>query len=126
MIDVECHRLLRPGGRLAFYVIHTASGLNRQERARAHRSGPWAVASSHAPAELMRRAGFVEVTAIDETEQFRQTAKAWIDQWDHHRAALVDLHGDTEFETRQRERRVQLDAVDDGLLRRSLVIGRRP
>lgn len=121
----ECRRLLRPGGRLAFYTIHTASGLNRQERARAHRSGPWAVASTHAPAELLRRAGFVEVTAIDETDEFRETANAWIDQWDHHRAALADLYGETEFDTRQQERRVQLKAVDDGLLRRSLVIGIR-
>jgi hypothetical protein len=39
---------------------------------------------------------------------------------------LVALHGDADFDTRQQERRTQLQAVDDGLLRRSLVTGRRP
>jgi len=111
---------------MAFHTIHTAPGLNERDRARAHRSGPWAVASVHAPAELLCRAGFVEVTATDETEEFRSAARAWIDQWDRHRAALVELHGSTDFETRQQERRVQLQAIDDGLLQRSLLLGQRP
>ena len=111
---------------MAFQVIHTAPDLNERERRRAHRSGPWAVSSRHAPDELMRRAGFVDVEVIDQTEQFRATAAAWIREWDEHRDALVGLHGDAAFDTRQQERRTQLQAVDDGLLRRSLVTGRRP
>ena len=111
---------------MAFQVIHTAPDLNERERRRAHRSGPWAVSSRHAPDELMRRAGFVDVDVIDQTEQFRATAAAWISEWDEHRDALVALHGDAAFDTRQQERRTQLQAVDDGLLRRSLVTGRRP
>jgi hypothetical protein len=81
---------------------------------------------THAPDELMRRAGFVEVEVIDQTEQFRATAAAWIREWDAHRDALVALHGDAAFDTRQQQRRTQLQPVDDGLLRRSLVTGRRP
>jgi hypothetical protein len=110
---------------MAFQVIHTAPELPKRERRRAHRSGPWAVSSRHAPDELMRRAGFVDILVVDQTEQFRSTAAAWIGEWDDHRDELVALHGATEFDTRQEERNVQLQAIDDGLLQRSLVLGRR-
>lgn len=110
---------------MAFQVIH-APDLSERERRRAHRSGPWAVASRYAPDELMRRAGFVDVEVIDQTAEFRATAAAWIGEWTRHRDALVVLHGVADFETRQQERSVQLCAIDDGLLRRSLVLGRRP
>jgi hypothetical protein len=118
------NHLIRPGGRTAFQVIHTASGLGDRQRRRANRSGPWAVAARHAPAELARRAGFVDVAVVDQTEQFRTTAAAWIEEWERHRGELVALYGESEYETRQEERRTQLGAVDDGLLQRSLVVGR--
>jgi hypothetical protein len=111
---------------MVFQVIHTAPDLTERERRRAHRSGPWAVASRHAPGELMRRAGFIDVVVVDQTEGFRTTAAAWIREWDARRDELVALYGEVEFDTRQAERTVQLQAIDDGLLRRSLAIGRRP
>ena len=109
---------------MAYQVIHTAPGLTERERRRAHRSGPWAVASQLAPHELMCRAGFADVVVVDQTEEFRTTAEAWIREWDAHRDALVALYGESEFDTRQRERNVQLQAVDDGLLQRSLIVAR--
>ncbi|HEY5422214.1 MAG TPA: hypothetical protein VIK05_02005 [Ilumatobacteraceae bacterium] len=85
-----------------------------------------AVASLHTPVELLRRAGFVDVTEIDGTEEFRLVAKAWINHWDDHQDALIALHGEADFQSRQHDRRVQLRAVEGGLLRRSLFIGTRP
>ena len=58
--------------------------------------------------------------------EFRAVAKGWIHQWDEHRDALINVYCETEFETPQHDRRLQLRAVDDGLLHRSLFIGRRP
>jgi hypothetical protein len=75
---------------------------------------------------MMRRAGYVDVVVVDQTEQFRTTAAAWISEWDLHREALVALYGEADYDARQQERNVQLQAVDDGLLRRSLAFGRRP
>ena len=110
---------------MAFHLIHTATELSERERRRAHRSGPSSVSSRYTPGELMGRAGFVDIVVVDQTAQFRTTAAGWIAEWDQHRAALVALHGEPAFDERQRERRIQLQAVDDGLLCRSLVIGRR-
>jgi hypothetical protein len=84
------------------------------------------VASIDTPVELLRRAGFIDVDELDGTEEFRVVAKEWIDQWDDHRDALTAVYGQAEFESRQHDRRVQLRAVEDGLLRRSLFLGSRP
>lgn len=76
--------------------------------------------------ELLRRAGFIDVSEIDGTNEFRAVATEWIDQWDDHRDALTALYGEPEFESRQHDRRLQLRAVEDGLLRRALFLGSRP
>jgi len=110
---------------MAFQTIHPTSGLNQAQRRRAHRSGPWAVASTRTPYELLERAGLIEIHVVDQTADFRTVAAAWIEQWDRHRDALVELYGQTDFETRQHERRTQLKAIDDGLLQRSMAVGRR-
>jgi hypothetical protein len=80
----------------------------------------------HPPGELLRRAGYVDVAEFDVTDEFRTTARRWIEQWDTHRDALIELHGAADFENRQALRRTELQAVEDGLLCRSLVVGRRP
>lgn len=83
------------------------------------------MASMDTPVELLSRAGFVDVAELDGTDKFRAVAKAWIDQWDEHRDALTAIYGEPEFESRQHDRRLQLHAIEDGLLRRSLFIGTR-
>ena len=84
------------------------------------------MASVDTPVELLRRAGFVDVIELDGTEEFRAVAMGWIDQWDEHRDALIKVYGEPEFQSRQHDRRLQLRAVEDGLLRRSLFIACRP
>ena len=84
------------------------------------------MASLDTPVESLRRAGFIDVAELDGTQDFRAVATEWIEQWDEHRDALIQVHGETEFESRQHDRRLQLRAVEDGLLRRSLLIGCRP
>ena len=85
-----------------------------------------AVTSIDTPGELLRRAGFIDVAEVDGTEEFRAVAKKWIDEWDDHRDALTALYGEAEFDSRQHDRRLQLRAVEDGLLLRSLFLGSRP
>ncbi|HZI45469.1 MAG TPA: hypothetical protein VFD53_09625 [Ilumatobacter sp.] len=119
-------RLLRAGGHMAFQTIHPTPGLNAAQRRRAHRSGPWAVASTRSPYELLDRAGLVDIHVIDQTEDFRNVAAAWIEQWNEHRDELVALYGETDFETRHGDSRNQLQAIDDGVLQRSMAVGRVP
>jgi hypothetical protein len=84
------------------------------------------VAASASHRELLERAGFSDIDETDCTAEFRAVARAWIDQWDRHRDDLVALLGVEGFEERQAERRTMLQAVDDGLLRRTLYVAVRP
>jgi hypothetical protein len=118
-------RLLRPGGRTAFFTIHPTPGLPPHRQRRAHRDGPVAVASHLTARELLERAGFVDIEETDCTPEFATVAQAWLDQCEDHRDALAELQGADAFEQRQTERRIQLAAVRDGLLRRSLLLATR-
>jgi hypothetical protein len=118
-------RRLRPGGRTAFFTIHPTPGLSPRLRRRAHRDGPVAVASRLSGRELLERAGFVDVEETDCTAEFVTVAQAWVDQFEDHRDALAEVLGADEFDRRQTERRIQLQAVRDGLLRRSLLLATR-
>jgi hypothetical protein len=96
------------------------------QRRRAHRDGPVAVASHLTNRALLERAGFVGIEETDCTAEFATVARAWIEECDRHGAALAELLGRAEVEQRQTERRIQLRAVEDGLLRRSLLVATRP
>jgi hypothetical protein len=119
-------RLLRPGGRIALTTIYVTPGLPPPARRRAHRSGPRAVASRADQPKLLASAGFVDITEVDLTHEFAITGRAWLDEWDQHADELISLEGPSAFEERQRDRRVQLRAIEDGLLRRGLFAATRP
>jgi hypothetical protein len=119
-------RVLRSGGRTAFLTIHPAPDLDAAQLRQAHRGGPVAVACATPSVELLRRAGFVDIVELDRTAEFAATGEAYLAEFERHRDAVVTLLGAPEFEQRQRERRVQLQAVRDGLLRRSLLTAVRP
>jgi hypothetical protein len=118
--------LLRPGGRIAYTTIFVAPGLTAARRRRARRSGPRAVASRSDQLRLLASAGFVDVDMVDVTAEFATTARAWLAGSEAHAAELSALDSPAAFEERQRERRAQLRAVDDGLLRRGLFSATRP
>ena len=73
-----CHRLLRPGGRLAFTTIHVAADLDAARHRRAVRAGPWQVATRRPYPELVVQAGFGDVVDIDVTEDYARTQRAWL------------------------------------------------
>ena len=119
-------RLLRSGGRIAYTTIFVAPDLSPAERRRAQRSGPRAVASRSDQQQLLTSAGFVDVQMINLTAEFAATARAWLEGWEANAEELSALDLPGAFEERQRERQVQLRAIDDGLLRRGLWTTRSP
>lgn len=119
-------QLLRSGGRIALTTIYVAPGLSPTARRKATRSGPRAVASRSAPPTLLTSAGFVDVEAFDLTEEFADCARSWVSEWEDHAAVLAPLEPAGAYEERQRDRRIQLAAIEAGLLRRGLFAATRP
>ena len=122
-----CKRLLRPAGRVAFYTIFIPSGLSHAEYRRAARAGPAAVTSrGREHADLLRSAGFAAVREIDVTEAFLRATRAWYEARARYAGQLSEAEGEAPFHERQRDYRLQAQAIESGLLRRALFVAERP
>lgn len=111
---------------MAYTTIFVAPGLTAAKRRRARRSGPRAVATRSDQQRLLASAGFIDVEELDVTVEFAATAHAWLAGWSEHEPELTALESPAAFAERQRERRRQIRAIDDGLLRRGLFSATRP
>jgi cyclopropane fatty-acyl-phospholipid synthase-like methyltransferase len=121
-----CQRLLRSGGRLAFTTIHVTPGLDVARHRRAVRAGPWHVATRRPYADLVAQAGFCDVSEADVTEDYARTQRGWLEAHEAHADELRLLTSDQEFALGQAERRRTRAAIDEGLLRRSLITATAP
>lgn len=119
-------RLLRPGGRTAYFTIFAAPGLSKRDHRRAVRLGPRAVASGKEQAELLEAAGFVRMVVIDVTRDFLETARRWFTHASELEGDLRSALGDALFDEQQAGRQETITAVEEGLLCRALFVGARP
>ena len=118
----ECHRVLKPGGRIAGYVIHTPAGLTPVQERRAAQLGPSDVTAPASPEALTQAAGLTIEVTEDVTDAFRATCAAL-------RAARRDLEdelrddeGDDFYEEARRTKDAMLWGIDEGVLCRSLIV----
>ena len=117
-----CRRLLRPGGRLAFFTIHVAQGLSAADRRRALGAAPAAAAGPDI-GDLLRRARFDVVEEADLTLAYAQTARDWLAARLKHREELRPLDPST-YDDRVARGRNVIPVIEAGLLRRSLFLAR--
>jgi hypothetical protein len=118
-----CRRLLRPGGRIAYFTIFTKPGLSKRAHRRAVRLGPRAVASLREQPELLEAAGFAEVAATDVTPDFLATARRWVRYASKFEGQLRSTIGDKLFDEQQTDRAEMIAAIEEGLLSRALFEG---
>ena len=121
-----CHRVLKPGAHLSYFVVAVADELDDGDTARAIESGPVFVAAVSGYPELTVAAGFDGVDLVDVTDEYAVTLSESIRARDAEAAELQDLLGAAEFAEGQSSRRLELAAVHDGLLRRLLISAVRP
>ena len=117
-----CHRVLKPGGMLIGFVIHTPLGLSRAREALAVEWGPPAVRADALPSDLARAGGFVVSRTEDVTDAFLKTCDRIIDARRSHEAALRDRYGDDAFEEEQTKKQNIREGIRTGLLRRMLLV----
>lgn len=119
-------RVLKPGGRLAGYLIHTPAGLTPDEMSAAAEMGPSEVLGAESLEALADPAGLDVVDQRDVTGELRRTCEALVRTRAHHEAALRRIEGDDVYEEEQEKRLAMIRGIDRRLLLRSLVVLRRP
>jgi hypothetical protein len=88
--------------------------------------GPRAVASNRVQSELVAAAGFVEVDETDFTEEFLETARRWLRFSRDLEPALRESVGNDAFEEQLTDRMDMVTAIEQGLLKRSLLVAVAP
>lgn len=119
-----CKRLLRRGGRLAFFTIFVAPALSGAEHRRAVAAGPPEPGGPEL-CGLLERAGFDDVREHDLTAAYLDTARAWLAARLRHRDDLRPPDP-AAFDERIESGRVAVGAIEEGLLKRSLFVATRP
>ncbi len=110
---------------MAFYIILIPSGLSEDDLKRAKLAGPSAGASLRGHRTMLQSAGFVHIDEIDVTVDYLSVARALLEARERHSEELRKAHSDTFAAQKQQEDRTRLEAIEAGLLRRSLFVARR-
>lgn len=121
----ECARVLRPGGILAGYLIHTPPGLSDAEEELACELGPSSVSGVSSPNTFFAEAGLELETLEDLTEEFRKTCRALGSARDALEVELREAEGDEIYEEERRKEVDMRKGIDGGLLIRSLLVARK-
>ena len=120
----ECYRVLRPNGLLVVAAIELAPNLKGRELDRALELGPADVHAEAALGGLLQRAGFELVIERDVTRDFRVRIRQRLDALTRNEEALRREEGDDVVHAEREKRTRMLEAVSEGLLRRTIVVGR--
>jgi hypothetical protein len=113
-------RVLRPGGRLAFHTIELSPGLSASKRRRAISIGPPAVTVRTTYPGLLRSAGLIEIDSLDLTAEYLGTQRRWLGATLRHEAGMRSALGDDAVREGIERRRRTIDAIEEGLLLRTL------
>jgi hypothetical protein len=123
----ETRRLLRPGGRTAFFVIHLGVDLTADERRVAIEVGPPAIGTRSLDYHtLLRSAGFVEVAQSDISTSFAATHHAWLRYANANRDELAAAESPEAVCAQVARRTTAAELIEQRILRRSLFVAQHP
>ena len=121
-----CHRVLKPGGRIAYYTIYVAPDLSAPDYRRIMKFWPSASVGRRSLSEMLESAGFTDVHETDVTRQYGVTSRAWVEGRRRRYDKLAQAMGEEALNGKIEEGESILALIKDGLLKRSLLTARRP
>ena len=120
------HRVLKPGGRIAYYTIYVAPDLSAADYRRIMKFWPSASVGRRSLSEMLESAGFIDVRETAVTKQYQKTSRAWVEGRRRRYDGLERAMGEETLKGKIEEGKAILASIKDGLLRRSLLTARRP
>lgn len=117
--------MLRPGGRIAGYVIHAPAGLAEQDALLAAEWGPSEVLAEVSYRDMLEEVGLRVLLAEDVTASFRATCEAILSARRELEEELLARVGAQTYAEDTEQKRLMLRGVEEGLLRRSLLVACR-
>ena len=120
----ECHRVLERGGRLVAAAIELAEGLGDEALLRALALGPADVEAEASLAGMVERVGFEIMAQRDVTPEFRDGITRRLEALASNEDALRLSEGGEAVDAERDKRSRMLTGVNEGLLRRTIVVGR--
>ena len=121
-----CGRVLRRGGRIAYYTIFVAEELPARERRRIGKDAPEGLYTHRGQQEILKAAGFGRIRETDVTAEYLRVQRALYDANERHQRSLRRVLGDAKFDDAQSSRKVTLACIESGHYRRSLFVAERP
>ena len=119
----ECRRVLKKDGRLVVVTIEIAEGLGAAQRARAIQLGPEDLGTGGPLRDLVSQSGFEVVIERDLTEDFRVSLLDRLDALDQNETELRRAEGHEMVDAEREKRTDMLTAVQEGMLRRTALVG---
>ena len=119
----ECRRVHKKRGRQVVVTIEIAEGLGVAQRARAIQLGPEDLGTGGPLRDLVAQSGFEVVIERDLTEDFRVSLLDRLDALDQNDAELRRAEGHEMVDTERQKRTDVLTAVQEGMLRRTALVG---
>ena len=117
-----CRRVIRDSGRMVFTVIWITPGLSHDDYRRALEAAPeYGEVETDYPT-LLRQTGWTVTDSTNVTEGYASWTRRQIQADGEFKDELEALLGVTEFADRLAGWRSQLDAIEEGLLRRDLFV----
>ena len=120
----ECRRVLKPRGSLVVATIEMAERLGAEERARATELGPEHLGTGGPLRDLVAQSDFEVVIERDLTDDFRSSLLERLDVLDQRDEELRRAEGHESVDVEREKRKRMLTALEEGLLRRTAVVGR--
>ena len=109
---------------MAFYTIFAPPGLETDAYDKARSIAPWGSVNPRDYKEMLRAGGFVDMKEVDSTAEYLHTLQAWIAARERRARALRRAIGEAEFTRIITENEQAVAAVQAGVRRRSLFVGR--
>jgi SAM-dependent methyltransferase len=119
---VECRRVLRAGGRMAFTIIFVPSGLSEEDHRRGVDSGPEFIETDADYPTLLHETGWTLRKRLDVNATFGETCREIVDLFVRHEHELTELMGASGYGDRRTKLAATLEAIEHGWQRRELIL----